>query len=396
MQLRRRLRPNDPNPGLLVADVVRDLCGRRTSTRPNRHHLDESIRWLFRSQNATGGGGSAASYNPILGWDGPYPETSGYIIPTLYEYDSRFGSPEARRRATAMARWLLTTQKSTGGFPEGVAPSPDTTPSVFNTGQILLGLVRAYEETGDESFREAVRRAAEWLVSVQHEDGYWDAYDYRDTVHSYSSRIGWSLLVAADVIDEERLRDAGYRNLSWVAGRRLGNGWFADASFDSTGDPYLHTIAYTIRGLLEGAVVLDDATLFEAARESADRLLEVQERDGVLRGEYDSTWHGSSYYCLTGNAQVAVVWLRLADVTGRRRYRSAAEREVEFLKTVHRVDAPLPIRGGLPGSYPIWKPYLRFRYPNWATKFFADALLRLETETDAPTVTRSAPGRMRE
>ena len=31
--------------------------------------------------------------------------------------------------------------------------------------------------------------------------------------------------------------------------------------------------------------------------------------------------------------------------------------------------------GSIPGSYPIWEKYLYFRYPNWAAKFFIDALL---------------------
>jgi uncharacterized protein YyaL (SSP411 family) len=344
-------------------------------------HLKETMRWLFRSQDATNCGGSAASYNPILGWDGPYPETTGYIVPTLYEYGNEFDSQESVRRAHKMARWLLTTQKRSGGFPRGVAPDDRTPPSVFNTGQILLGLVRAYEETGDDEFRDAILRAGRWLVSVQHEDGYWDAFDYKDVVHSYSSRIGWSLLVVADAVGDDELRDASLANLSWVASQQTNNGWFRRASFEMGESPFLHTIAYTVRGLLEGAVRANDENLFEAARESAEQLISVQERDGVLKGAYDEEWNGSSYYCLTGNAQVAIIWLRLAELTGETRYRSAAEREVEFLKTAHRLDESPTVRGGLPGSRPIWGPYLRFRYPNWAAKFFADALLGLEKST---------------
>jgi hypothetical protein len=390
MQLLRRLRPNEAKPTLLAHDVLRDLRAERTAPRSHREHLDETMRWLFRSQDATDCDGSAASYNPLLGWDGPYPETSGYVVPTLYEYDARFDSRESRRRAEAMARWLLSTQKHSGGFPADVAPDDATPPSVFNTGQIVFGLARAYEETGDEAFREAVHRAGEWLASVQREDGYWDAYDYRDAVHSYSSRIGWALLVAADAVGDDALRDAGVRNLSWVASQQTENGWFARAGFEPGETPFLHTIAYTIRGLLEGADRLDDDELLAVARESADRLLAVQERDGVLRGEYDAAWNGSSYYCLTGNAQVAVVWLRLAEITGDDRYLLAAEREVEFLESVHRIDAPLPIRGGLAGSRPFWGSYQRFRYPNWAAKFFADALLGLDTAAGEPAPAESA------
>ncbi|MBC8072612.1 MAG: hypothetical protein IAG13_30100, partial [Deltaproteobacteria bacterium] len=32
-------------------------------------------------------------------------------------------------------------------------------------------------------------------------------------------------------------------------------------------------------------------------------------------------------------------------------------------------------RGAIKGSHPIWGGYSPFTYPNWATKFFVDALL---------------------
>jgi hypothetical protein len=30
--------------------------------------------------------------------------------------------------------------------------------------------------------------------------------------------------------------------------------------------------------------------------------------------------------------------------------------------------------GALAGSAPLWGDYMRFRYPNWAPKFFLDAM----------------------
>jgi hypothetical protein len=35
----------------------------------------------------------------------------------------------------------------------------------------------------------------------------------------------------------------------------------------------------------------------------------------------------------------------------------------------------LGVRGGIKGSYPIWASYSPYEYPNWAAKFFVDALL---------------------
>jgi hypothetical protein len=45
-----------------------------------------AIEWLYTSQDVGQADGSAAAYNLVLGWQRSYPETTGYIIPTLYEY----------------------------------------------------------------------------------------------------------------------------------------------------------------------------------------------------------------------------------------------------------------------------------------------------------------------
>jgi hypothetical protein len=42
----------------------------------------------------------------------------------------------------------------------------------------------------------------------------------------------------------------------------------------------------------------------------------------------------------------------------------------------HDIDNPDPrLRGGVPGSWPVWGDYGPFKILNWATNFFAEALL---------------------
>ncbi len=35
------------------------------------------------------------------------------------------------------------------------------------------------------------------------------------------------------------------------------------------------------------------------------------------------------------------------------------------------------VRGGIAGSFPIYGAYERLKYPNWASKFFIDAILAI-------------------
>ena len=56
--------------------------------------------------------------------------------------------------------------------------------------------------------------------------------------------------------------------------------------------------------------------------------------------------------------------------------RDNARRAIAFLKENQQLDNPDPIvRGAIAGSRPIWGRYSMFEFPNWAAKFFADALM---------------------
>lgn len=347
-------------------------------TGPDEAHLDAAMEWLHHSCDVSPASGSAATYNLLLGWEEPYPETTGYIVRTFYAYADRTVKRDAADRATTMAEWLLETQLPCGGFPDGTGTSGD--PSVFNTGQIVLGLAAAYARTGDEAFAEAVVDACDWLCDIQDETGSWSQHDYRSETHVYTTRVAWALLEAAQVAPAraEGYTRAARRNLQWAVAHQRANGWFEKAAFERDERPFLHTIAYTIRGLLEGSRLLDDEELFRAANRAADALLDVQQSGGILKGEYDEDWAGSWYYCLPGNAQMGLVWARLHQLTGDEAYLLAARNTAEFLKRHQPLTGPQDVRGALPGSYPYFGRYVFLRYPNWGAKFLADLLLALD------------------
>lgn len=363
----------------LVTEVVNDVRGHRYEPQSDAEHLQAAMDWLVRSHDVTGKTGSAAYYSLLTGWADPYPETTGYIIPTLYDYAELEGENEAATRATEMAEWLLDTQLDEGGFPAGTGADAADGPSVFNTGQIILGLTRTYRETGKERFRNAAVRAADWLVSVQQPGGYWDQFDYRGEPHSYSSRVAWALLEVSELVDNSEFHQTAVTNLEWVVDQQQPNGWFEHAGFSPDETPFLHTIAYTIRGLVEAGHRLDTDRFLDAATTTAGRLAEIQRESGILRGEYDRGWNGASYYCLTGNAQMSVIWSRLDQVQNDDRFSDQVDATVSFLKTNHETEGNTATVGGLRGSVPVWQRYMRFRYPNWAVKFFVDALQHRHT-----------------
>jgi hypothetical protein len=105
----------------------------------------------------------------------------------------------------------------------------------------------------------------------------------------------------------------------------------------------------------------------------------------------DREWRaGARYCCLTGVAQLAVDWLRLTQEGHAPALLQNARLGIGYLKRRQRVDDADPIvRGAIAGSAPIWGRYSMFEFPNWAPKFFADALMMDMSGEAVPPVVRS-------
>ena len=359
--------------------VVRDALGRRGPVGDNRVHLSAAAEWILRAQRATPDGGVAAAYSFEDGWVASYAETTGYIIPTLLAYAEYAGEARYRARAIDMAEWELSVQYPEGGFPGHFADRQNP-PVVFNTGQIIFGLVAAHEATAEGRFLAAARRAADWLVSVQDTDGAWRRFDYRGAVHTYNTRTAWALVELGLWASCPEYVRAGERNLDWAVDRQQENGWFRDCAFTPGQDPYLHTIAYASQGLLEAGLRLDRTDYIAAARRACQAVLERVGPDGWIAGTFDAGWRSTARYsCLTGNAQMAIQWLKLEALTGDEAFRAGALRTNRLLKALQDLRTRRPgIRGAIKGSHPVWGRYLFGTFPNWAVKFFMDALLTEE------------------
>ncbi|MGH7396395.1 MAG: hypothetical protein ACRELW_02565 [Candidatus Rokuibacteriota bacterium] len=359
--------------------LIRDALGGRGPVLDNRRHLAEAARWILRAQAATPDTGVSGGYSFEDGWIASYPETTGYIIPTLLDYAAYAGESIYRDHALSMARWELGVQLESGGFP-GHFVDRAHPPVVFNTGQIIFGLLAAFECTQDEAFLRAAQRAAGWLVSVLDADGVWRRFDYRDQVHSYNTRSAWALVELALVTKDEALLAAARRHLDWACGQQRDTGWFEYSSFSAGVPPFLHTIAYTSQGLLEAGLRLQDARYVAAAEHTCRAVLGTLRPDGSMPGTFHPDWRpAAAYSCLTGNAQISAQWLRLYSVNRDAALLDGARRANRFLKSLqYCAGANLNVRGAIKGSHPIWGRYLFGTYPNWAAKFFMDALLMEE------------------
>lgn len=345
--------------------------------------------WLERAQQATNTGGIARGYSLVWdpyfcaqGWQPAYPETTGYIIPTLYAAADRLSRPALAARAERAAYWEQHLQLPTGAVRGGVV-GQRLSPAIFNTGQVIFGWLSAFARTGDPTHADAARRAATYLVAALDADGLWRRDNSRFALSEatlYNARTAWALAEAGRRLDQPAYRDAAARNLQAVARRQHRNGWFPDCCLNDPARPLLHTIAYTIRGLLEGGRVLEDASLIARAAIAAAAVADAMSARGTIPGRLDSRWRGAvSWSCLTGEAQMGGIWLRLFEITRDPRWLEPVPAVIASLKRTQNRTSPDPgLRGGIKGSGPIGGGYGTYQTLSWATKFFADLLLRHE------------------
>lgn len=361
--------------------AIRRLWPRNHAAQSSEEALHAAADWLARAQDATRDDGVAAYYDAKKRrWVASYPETTGYIIPTLYRYAQLSGRHEFHDRATRMALWESDIQLADGGVRAGIMDDEPVVPSIFNTGQVLFGWAAAWQQTGDDRLKTSLQRAADWLVQAQDSDGAWRRFASPFTAHrlnTYNTRAAFGLVRAAQVLDEPRYAEAAMANVEWALTQARDNGWLANNDLEYNLRPLTHTIAYAIRGILEVGAAMDRADFVDAANRMGRAVAATQRADGALPGRLDDQWRAAvRWSCLTGNLQMGVVWQRLAAVTGEPQWRDHAQRCIAFTQSTQHISHKDPGRcGGIAGSWPRGGEYMRWRYPNWAAKFFMDAVM---------------------
>ena len=260
----------------------------------------------------------------------PYPEVTGYFIPTLYNW----GEQELARTCT---RWLMSIQ-----LPDGAFPAPDGVPYTFDTAQIMRGLNAAL---GDVDGAEAsLRRACDWMLTQ---------VDASGRLKTPSTEL-WTD-IASDLIHTYALPPLA------EAGKLLGVKEYEDAAnfvlayYKQQADlvPFnrlSHFHAYAMEALCEMGEL-------DLARQGMADVARVQRPDGSIPAYPDVEW-----ICSTGMAQYAIVWYTLGDTT-------RANRAMAYLETIQNKS------GGFYGSYGKGAKYIAGGEISWGVKYFLDAWL---------------------
>jgi len=352
--------------------IERDLTNKGNKTYPNYVHMGAAIDWLLYAQKVTNTGGFSSAYSLYLGWRDPFPETTGYIIPTLLNIYNQSGEKALLESALKAGNWLVSIQNDNGYFFEPHKRDP----MVYDSGQVIFGFISLYTFTKEEKFLKSAIKSADWIVDVQEEDGSWKKFAFNNIPHTYYSRVSWALLELYKITNFDNYKKSAIKQLKWVLENQASNGWYNKASFFKDNKPVLHTIAYTIDGLWECGRILNNSSLMNSAKKAADVLLLLSERDGIISGYYSNWKSITGHKCLTGLSQMSIIWLNLFLYTKDTRYLNQALLTNNFVKSRQIIQTNHKnLYGALASSYPIWGNYMPFNYLNWAVKFFLDSLI---------------------
>ena len=367
-----------PNLLVVLRHAVTLARGRHPAPPPAAAAIDGGLAWIAGSQDRVGSGG-VGCYE-FYRWTTGYPEVTGYIVPTLFDAAEQLGRDDLRQRAVRAADWELRVQQPGGGF-EGGYEGDGQPPVVFNTGQVIRGLLRAAEETGDARYLDAAVRAGTWIVENQDEDGSWTRANFKGMKRVYDSYVSAPLARLSIATGDGRYAQAAVRNCEFVLRHQRSNGWFelCDNSPEYNDAPLTHTLGYTLDGLLETGEALGEERFIRAGELAADAMQRIVERSPALPARLGEEWdRRARYVCLTGAAQLGIALMRIHARDGDPRRLTAARSLAGYLTGVQRMsDAGATRRGALPGSFPVWGFYAPLKLPSWGTKYLLDLLLML-------------------
>jgi hypothetical protein len=352
----------------------------------DRRHLEAAVAFITRSIEQGKGCASSKGYKVGKGWLPPYRETTGYIIPTLLDLADHLKRPDLASTAERLGEWLSEVQEPSGGFIERDLRQ-DTKPIVFNTGQILHGFNALILRRGRQDLIPHARRAGDFLVSSADETGSFVRNEHYEMVHSYNVRSAWALLTLGRLLGDKKYENVALANADWTVAQQVANGFFLKNVFQPGWNANTHGIAYVLQGLIEIHCISGGASYLAAVRRAAERIVSVYGAKRYLASEIGENWEFlARHLCLTGYAQLSIVFFRLYSLDGDKRFLNIGLNLLDHVAATQNVMSPeKPYYGGIKGSFPIYGRYAPLQYPNWATKFFIDALLAKQRALTVPT-----------
>lgn len=330
-----QLEQNNVKSIMYYEDVRRKITREKIESRVDYIKIyDKAIEWL--KSNIVENKGIINN----SGVKKPYPEVTGYFIPSLLRWGYR-------DMAISFAKWLCEIQKPDGSWYD----TEDKEPYIFDSAQILKGLLSIRHLYPDVD--KNIRRGCDWILSNMSEGGrlpsprendFGDGKTYSEIIHIYCLS---PLVEAGKILNMPEYIEKAYCILAYYKEHEYNQ--IMQFSLLS------HFYAYVMEGLLD----MGEEKLVREAMEGISRL---QKESGAVPAYRDVNW-----VCSTGLFQLALVWFRLGELErGNRAFSHACKLQNAsggWFGSCLSDEEPNEVNTYFPNSE-----------ISWAVKYFLDAL----------------------
>jgi malonyl-CoA O-methyltransferase len=274
----------------------------------------------------------------------PYPEVSGYYIPTLIDWGMR-------DMAVQYAQWLCSIQKPDGSWYD----AGDNAPYIFDTAQILKGLIAVSEIL--PKVKTNIIKGCDWLISTIETNGKFPPPPMVSLDPSNMFSECSYIYCLAPLVQAGKKYNIPHYELQARRVLEYYTSNFREVILNFS--VLSHFYAYIIEGLI-------DMNEIELAREAMRRISFIQHENGSIPAYKNVTW-----ICSTGLFQFALIYYKLGD-------KEHGDKAFAYAAALQNRS------GGWYGSYAVYplafytKKHRPYYEPHaeisWAVKYFLDAL----------------------
>ena len=199
--------------------------------------------------------------------------------------------------------------------------------SVFDTGQVLRGLIEYFKISKNKNILQNIKNCADFICSSEIENSGRFAsknlaknsikYIDNDTVNIY---VALPLAQVSEYFNDLKYKDLSKRILNYTISKQNQNGYFENADFYSKDNTLTHNIGYIVEGLIETSLYLSEKAVYDKVNITLNKLSEIIDKNKDLNSRYDNNFIGQEI-CITGSAQIAISLLKSNEIKKKFKFR---------------------------------------------------------------------------
>lgn len=267
--------------------------------------IQQMIDWLFDApvRNVTAsrkdfGSFSHGVHDKTGHSPGQYTEITGYgvsILAHLYRWHQNEDYLKAAREA---ADFLLSIQLDTGAYPH--CPDPLSSCAngeqyTFDTSMCTMGIMDLYHILPEQKYLDSAKRAGEWLLSMQREDGSFKA-KYKAVEGNVNTgnffgdgsvihvKNAMALLKLAAYAGDPKFEQGARRVCDYALNLQASDGMFW--SMPTKNFVFTHAHCYACEGFISAGAYTGEEKYTKAALKGVEWLRKVQNEDGSVYQVY--------------------------------------------------------------------------------------------------------------